>query len=201
MMGPHRAPDYIASSQFKIIFSLATDWCTGVIETICSGLQQAETFIQCEVVADGKLQQHKFMQNLQSIRKQAKIIVRAMHGPFGTVPFEHVIREHFSFFDTLRHRRVSWEQIARLLNSEGLMSPRGKPIPASVLRSQYSRVQRNRAGSIPGIPSVSEKPQTRQVAPAAISTQKNDGAILDRRAVANAMARAQRLRAQIPEEI
>lgn len=169
-----------------------------MIETFCSGLQQAETFIQCEVVADEKLQQHKFMQNLQSIRKQAKNIVRAVHGPLGTVPFEHVIREHFSFFDKLRHQGVSWEQIARLLNREGLVSPRGKPVPASVLRSQYSRVQRNRPGSIPN---TSERPQTRQVAPAAISAQKNDGVILDRHAVANAMARAQRLRAQLPEEI
>jgi len=169
-----------------------------VIETFCSGLQQAETFIQCGVVADDKLQQHKFMQNLQSIRKHAKNIVRAVHGPLGTVPFEHVIREHFSFFDKLRHQGVSWEQIARLLNSEGLMSPRGKPVPASVLRSQYSRVQRNRPDSIP---STSEKPQTRQVAPAAISAQKNDGVISDRHAVAIAMARAQRLRAQLPEEI
>lgn len=172
-----------------------------MIETFCSGLQQAETFIQCGVVADEKLQQHKFMQNLQSIRKQAKIIVRAMHGPLGMLPFEHVIREHFSFFDKLRQCGASWEQIARLLNSEGLVSPRGKPVPASVLRSQYSRVQRNRPDSIPGIPSTSEKPQTRQVAPAVISAQKNDRVISDRQAVANAMARAQRLRAQLPEEI
>jgi len=55
MMGPHRAPDYIASSQFKIIFSIATDWCTGVIETICSSLQRIETSIQCGIVADEKL--------------------------------------------------------------------------------------------------------------------------------------------------
>ncbi|MBC2884663.1 hypothetical protein H7Q97_04505 [Ochrobactrum sp. CM-21-5] len=186
--------------------SLATDYsdhfyrfrCTGVIETFCSNLQQAETFTRYGVVADGKLQQHKFMQNLQSIRKQAKIIVRAMHGPLGTVPFEHVIREHSSFFDKLRHRGVSWEQIARLLNSEGLVSPRGKPIPASVLRSQYSRVQRNRPNRIP---SVSEKPQTRKAAPATISAQSNGGPISNHRVVADAMARAQRLRAQLPEEI
>lgn len=169
-----------------------------MIETFCSGLQQAETFILFRVVADGKLQQHKFMQNLQSIRKQAKIIVRAMHSPLGVVPFEHVIREHFSFFDKLRKCGASWEQIARLLNSEGLLSPRGKPVPASVLRSQYSRVRRNRPNSMP---SISEKPQTRRAAPAAISAQKNDGLTADRRAVADAMARAQRLRAQIAEEV
>ncbi|MFI3905392.1 hypothetical protein [Ochrobactrum sp. S1502_03] len=167
-----------------------------MIETFCSGLQQAETFIQYRVVADGKLQQHKFMQNLQSIRKQAKIIVRAMHGPLGIVPFEHVIREHFPFFDNLRQRGVSWEQIARLLNSEGLVSPRGKPIPASVLRSQYSRVRRYRPNSMPII---SEKPQTRQAAPVAISAQRNEGLTANRRAVADAMARAQRLRSQLPE--
>lgn len=149
------------------------------------------------VVADGKLQQHKFMQNLQSIRKHAKIIVRAMHGPLGTVPFEHVIREHFSFFDKLREYGASWEQIARLLNSEGLTSHSGNPVPASVLRAQYSRVQRNRPDNIPNI---SEKPQTRQSAPAAISAQKNDGLIANRRAVAHAMARAQKLRSQLPEE-
>ncbi|NKW80876.1 hypothetical protein HGG72_11795 [Ochrobactrum pecoris] len=55
MVEAHRAPDYIASPQLKITFSLATGWCTGVIETFCSGLQQAETIIQCGIVADEKL--------------------------------------------------------------------------------------------------------------------------------------------------
>ncbi|MGC0055110.1 hypothetical protein ACNSPG_19000 [Brucella pituitosa] len=169
-----------------------------MIETICGCLQQAETFIPCGVVADGKLQQHKFMQNLQSIKKQAKIVVQAMHGPIGMLPFEHVIREHFSIFDSLRHCGATWEQIARLLNCEGLVSPRGKPIPPSVLRSQYSRVRRNRPDRMPRI---SEKPQTQRAAPAAISAQKNDGLTADRRAVADAMARARRLRAQIAEEV
>jgi len=65
-------------------------------------------------------------------------------APLGRRPSQKVVAGDLAFLDELRRTGASWEQIAALLRSEGLLSRVGRPIPASVLRAMFSRASRNR---------------------------------------------------------
>lgn len=81
----------------------------------------------------------------KATRKRLSEIVRELDGPVGPVPFERVITRHLAFFVELRQHGSTWEQIVKLLATEGARRPDGRPFPAAHLRGVISRQLRKLA--------------------------------------------------------
>lgn len=79
------------------------------------------------------------MKSLNKIRSGAAAVVKDASGPLGARPIQRVICDHLIFFEELRADGASWEQIAALLESEGLRSRKGGVVSAGVLRALCSR--------------------------------------------------------------
>lgn len=60
------------------------------------------------------------------------------------MPVQRLVRSHLDFFNDLRDAGGSWDQIARLLRDEGLVSRSGEIVEAAVLRVLYSRAMKER---------------------------------------------------------
>ena len=60
----------------------------------------------------------------------------------GPRSLSHTICDHITFFERLREEGATWEQIASLMESEGLRSRRGNAVSAGVLRALFSRAMK-----------------------------------------------------------
>lgn len=78
---------------------------------------------------------------MKKLREQARTVAKATNGLLGPLPLQRVFRDHVAFFGRLRATGATWEQIASLLNSEGLRTRSGRPISAAVLRALYARIR------------------------------------------------------------
>lgn len=144
------------------------------------------------------------MKSLKTIRRQARAMVAAANGPLGARPLQRVISDHLGFFADLRAEGASWQQIAALLEGEGLRSRVGEPVSTGVLRALCSRAMKTRAPYAPQTTPASMPPSTdgdawsnpippvRSSSPASRSPTKGS--------LAEAIARAARLRGISPKE-
>ncbi|MEP3668042.1 MAG: hypothetical protein ABJN42_15060, partial [Roseibium sp.] len=62
----------------------------------------------------------------------------------GPIPMQRVVGSHFVFFSELKASGASWEQIAALLEREGLRNRRGCAVSTAVLRTTYARALNER---------------------------------------------------------
>lgn len=130
-------------------------------------------------------------------------MVAAANGPLGARPLQQVISDHLGFFADLRAGGASWQQIAALLEGEGLRSRVGEPVSTGVLRALCSRAMKTRAYA-PRTTPASMPPSTDGDASSNLTPPVGPSSPASRNptkgSLAEAIARAARLRRISPKE-
>lgn len=67
------------------------------------------------------------------------MIATDFHSLARPIPFERLLRKHHRLFAELRESGLTWEQVSRLLASNGVKRSNGLAFPASHLRGVFGR--------------------------------------------------------------
>jgi hypothetical protein len=78
----------------------------------------------------------------KAILKGAKAISDALHGPGGQIKLSRVIARHLAWFELVRSRDMTWDQIIKVLAAAGATRENGPPFTLGHLSSAVWRAQK-----------------------------------------------------------
>lgn len=90
-----------------------------------------------------------------AIKEGARKIAAALRSPAGQIMLARVVGGHLDWFDLVKRRGLSWDQMIRVLTDAGATRENGLPISRGHLSSAVWRARQERPGKVAAAPRAS----------------------------------------------